>query len=84
MIIEENQLRPPSPKEMSEKQVWLEKVVFVNDGPTPRAYAWPVNEISTLDLIEFHKQWVIPYEARLLPGYDQDLILDWTHLEDVL
>lgn len=80
MIIEENQLRPPSPKEMEERQVWLEKVVFVTDGPTPRAFAWPVNEITTLELIEFHKDNAIPYEARLLPGYDQDLILDWTHL----
>lgn len=80
MIIEENQLRPPSPKEMADRVVFLETIVFNYDLLRSQAYGWPVNEISVLSLIEFCKQWGIPYEAKLLPGYDQDLVLDWTHI----
>jgi hypothetical protein len=43
---------------------------------------WHTLDFSTLELIEFHKQHVIPYEARLVGyGYDGELALDWTHVE---
>lgn len=77
MIIQENQLRPPSPIEMKERRTWLERFDMKD---VVAVYAWPVNELSTLELIEFHKDNAIPYEARLLAGYDQELILDWSHL----
>lgn len=84
MIIQENQLRPPSPVEMQERRMWLERFVMLDEAPASyggnNVYAWPVNEVSVLELIEFHKDHVIPYEAKLLAGYDQELILDWTHL----
>lgn len=100
MIIEENQLRPPSPKEMEARYVPLERVRLdwlydcwddmhcrhngVHDENTPKTILYATTnsaEFSTLELIEFHKQWAIPYEAFLVnDGYEGEKALDWTHL----
>ena len=58
----------------------------VHDGlPMVVGYAnvWSNVSFSTLELIEYHKQHVIPYEAVLVAdGYDGELALDWTHLKE--
>lgn len=101
MIIEESQLRPPSPKEMEARHVPLERVRLqwlpkCWEGETlanpehstncecPRTYGYVSSYgtgFTTLELIEFHKQYVIPYEALVVgDGYEGELALDWTHL----
>lgn len=101
MIIEENQLRPPSPKEMAARHVPLEHVTiqWVPSCWESETLAMPgcivdcqhpetcgTAEVidagfTTLELIEFHKQWAIPYEAFLVnDGYEGEKALDWTHL----
>lgn len=101
MIIEENQLRPPSPKEMEARRMTLERVrisyeidwdqVCVSPdkatGPCdcPKtegsAHTYALFQIPVLELIEFCKDWGIPYEARLEGvGDDNDLQLDWSHI----
>lgn len=105
MIIEESQLRPPSPKEMEAGHVSLERVRL---QWLPKCWGWdpaetPVDHykaddtcdcpetfgtadtldagFTTLELIEFHKQWAIPYEAFMVnDGYEGEKALDWTHL----
>lgn len=51
--------------------------------PLTRGYAMAVQTtFSTLELIEYHKEHVIPYEAFVVnDGYDGELALDWTHLK---
>lgn len=47
------------------------------------ARTWGTPSFSTLDLIEYHKQHVIPYEAVIVAdGYEGELALDWTHLKE--
>ena len=104
MIIEENQLRPPSPREMESRRVPLERLRLsweqtcwgweetphghykaddTCDCPETCGTADTLDAgFSTLELIEFHKQWVIPYEAFLVnDGYAGETALDWTHLK---
>ena len=112
MIIQENQLRPPSPKEMQARHVPLERL-RISWEQTCWDWDWHTMTISaedhykaddtcdcpetcgtadtldagftTLELIEFHKEHVIPYEAYLVnDGYEGEKALDWTHLEGVL
>lgn len=92
MIIQENQLRPPSLKEMQERRVPLERIRLEWPGtcysgeeccPSGRGSARSDHTltVTTLELIEFHKDWQIPYEALLdQDGYDGEIALDWTHL----
>lgn len=101
MIIQENQLRPPSPREMEARKLTLERVrisyeidwdvVCVSPdkitGPCDcprtegRADAHTLMQIPVLELIEFQKEWGIPYEATLMSdGYDGELVLDWLHI----
>lgn len=105
MIIEENMLRPPSPKEMEARRVPLERIRISWEQT---CWGWSFQEtpvdhygadgscdcpetsgtvdvidadFTTLDLIEFHKQWAIPYEAFMVnDGYEGEKALDWTHL----
>jgi hypothetical protein len=107
MIIEENQLRPPSPKEMQARYVPLERI-RIEWQPQCWDWDWFTMTVSvddhyrggtcdcpetcgttdtldtgftTLELIEFHKDWAIPYEAYLVnDGYEGEKALDWTHL----
>lgn len=104
MIIEENMLRPPSPKEMEARYVPLERLRFVYESacwtdPKDLVDHYDVrgscscaetvghadtlsNDFTTLELIEFHKTYGIPYEAFLVNnGYEGEKALAWTHLK---
>jgi hypothetical protein len=100
VIIEENQLRPPSPKEMARRRVPLERMSIdyeidwdrkcaspdklgACDCPKTEgsAVSNPTYGVTTLELIEFHKDNAVPYEATLeSEGDDGELWLDWSHL----
>lgn len=100
MIIEENQLRPPSPKEMAARYVPLERIKIswtydcwddthcrhngMHDENTPLTTGLVDSDaagFTTLELIEFHKDNAIPYEAFVVAdGYDGEIALDWTHI----
>jgi hypothetical protein len=100
MIIQENQLRPPSPKEMAARHVPLESIRLdwyydcwddthcrhngMHDEKTPVTvgYVYTTSAgFTTLELIEFHKDHAIPYEAFVVgDGYDGELALSWTHV----
>jgi hypothetical protein len=100
MIIQENQLRPPSHKEMEARRVPLERLRIswtydcwddthcrhngVHDENTPLTTGLVDSfdaGFTTLELIEFHKDWQIPYEAFVVgDGYEGELALDWTHV----
>lgn len=100
MIIQENQLRPPSPKEMAARYVPLERLRVSwtydcwddthcrhdgNHNETTPLTTGLVDSMdagfTTLELIEFHKDYAIPYEAFVVnDGYDGDRALDWKHL----
>lgn len=102
MIIEENQLRPPSPREMQARYVSLERIRIewqpkcwedlrlptpaceTGDCLCPQTHGTAdLNDagFSTLELIEYHKEHAIPYEAYLVnDGYEGEKALDWTHL----
>lgn len=101
MIITNGQLRPPSPKELKDQRLILERIALSwtidydasvcipeddplkCDCPEVIGHVWSSGTfaLTTLELIEFHKDHAIPYEARLeAVGDDNDLQLDWTHL----
>jgi len=46
-----------------------------------RVHSYGVFDLSVLELIEFCKDYQIPYEAVLMgEGFDGELVLNWTHL----